>query len=246
MVDPHSGPTFQVTHDTEPSETLIVGFSSYGLAGLTAVGFIVDELALVETGHVTAEQLPAFAPFENGTPRHHSRLFSREDLNITVLVNDLFIPVWAADPFAKAVLEWTDTNDVEEVTVLSGVPFVHKPEEHDVFYVATTDYQEYRLQNSGLDPVAQGYLDGVNASLMNRGIDSPLRTGLLVTPIHERAPDVEASIRLVDTVAELYDITIDSEPLQAFAREVEQYYHDLSKRLEAVEEQHQPDDRMYM
>lgn len=246
MVDVTPEATFQVTHDTEPSETLIAGFASYGLAGLTAASFVVDELELVETGHVTSEQLPAFAPFENGTPRHHSRLFSREDLDITVLVNDLFIPVWAANSFASEILAWTDENGVEEVTVLSGVPFVHRPGEHDVFYVATTDYQEHRLQDSGLDPVARGYLDGVNASLMNRGIDSTLRTGLLVTPVHERAPDVEASIRLVDTVAGLYDVEIDSEPLQAFAREVEEYYRDLVQRLEAVEEQHQPDDRMYM
>jgi uncharacterized protein len=246
MVEPSSEPAFEISHETEPSETLIAGFASYGLAGLTAVSFIFDQLSLDQTGHITAAQLPPFTPFEDGTPRHHSRLYSRDDLNITVLVNDLFIPVWAADAFAKAVLEWTDTNGVEEITVLSGAPFMHKPEEHDVYFVATTDYQEVRLQNTDLKSVPQGYLNGVNASLMGRGINSPLRTGLIVTPVHERVPDVAAAIRLVNSVASLYEIDIDSEPLQTYAKQVEQYYGDLAEKLKTAEEEHQYDDRMYM
>lgn len=246
MTEPRLAPSFEISHETEPSEILLAGFASYGLAGLTAASFIVDELSLVQTGHITSAQLPPFTPFENGAPRHHSRLFSRDDLNITVLVNDLFIPVWAADAFGKAILGWTDSNEVEEITILSGAPLMHKPEEHDVFFIATTDYQDVNLRNNDIKPVPQGYLNGVNASLMGRGIDSPLRTGLLVTPVHERVPDVEAAIRLVDTVASLYQITIDSAPLQTYASQVEQYYHDLAKKLEAVEEEHQYNDRMYM
>ena len=236
--------TFHIKHDTEPSATLVAGFASFGLAGLTAVDFLVDQLELIETGHIVAERLPAFTPFEDGVPRHHSRLFSRDDLDLTVLVNDLFIPTWAADSFAQAVLHWTDRHDVEEITVLAGVPYPHL--DHSVSYVATEDYRTVRLAESRLPPMQSGFLEGVNAGLMGRGMDSPLRTALLVTPVHAQVPDVEAAIRLVEAFETVYGLDVDAEPLEAFAAEVNQYYSDLAARLEAVEDVDRSEDRMYM
>ena len=37
-------------------ETLLAGFSEFGLAGLTAVHYLVDQLDLEETGHITARE----------------------------------------------------------------------------------------------------------------------------------------------------------------------------------------------
>jgi uncharacterized protein len=69
-------PQFDVRLD-DPSGTLVAGFTEYGLAGLTAVTYLTDQLDLEETGHVSVAELPAITPFENGTPRHHTRLFSK-------------------------------------------------------------------------------------------------------------------------------------------------------------------------
>lgn len=244
--DRRERPSFQITHETSPSGRLIAGFSSFGLAGLTAVDFLVDRLDLRETGYVSTEALPAITPFENGTPRHHTRLFSRPDLDLTVLVNELFVPLWAADPFAKAVLEWTDSNAVQEITVLSGVQMPHAPEDHEVYYVATTDYQEARRPDAEVAAMGAGFLDGVNASLIGRGMDSALRVGVLSTPVHAQVPDVEAALRLIEAVARLYDLDVDTAELEQFAAEVEQYYRDLEARLQEVDQGEAPEDRMYM
>lgn len=238
--------SFQITHETEPSETLVAGFSQFGLAGLTAVDYLVNHLEMEETGFITTEALPTITPFENGTPRHHSRLFSRGDLDVTVLINELFVPVWAADSFAEAILEWTDANDVMEISVLAGIPIPHGPDEHRVFYVATTDYQAHRLQSVDIPPMGNGFLDGVNASLVGRGMDSSLRTGVFVTPAHAQTPDVEAALRLIEAFETVYGIEIDSGPLETFAREVHQYYQELADRLQTVEREQLPEDRMYM
>ncbi|SDM35351.1 uncharacterized protein SAMN04487949_1381 [Halogranum gelatinilyticum] len=244
MDQPAHSPSFEIRHESEPSGTLVAGFASFGLAGLIATGFLVDQFELTETGHIVAEGLPAFTPFENGRPRHHSRLFSRPDLDVTILVNDLFVPVGVADSFGAAILDWADANAVEEITVLAGAPFPHQ--DHGVLYVATDDYRDYRLGDGRFEPMASGSLDGINASLMSRGIDSPLRVGLFVTPVHTRVPDVDGAIRLVETVGTLYGLDVDASPLESFAAEVDQYYRDLAARVEAAEEETRPDDRMYM
>ena len=249
MADTQSRPEtagFHFTHDSTPNEALLCGFSQYGLAGLTAADYLVDHLDLEETGHVAADSLPAITPFENGVPRHHTRFFSKSGIDVTVLVGELFIPLPAAEPFARSLLSWLDGNDVDEVAVLSGVPVAHGPDEHRTFYVATEDYRDERLDAGDVPAMGNGFLDGVNAELLARGLDSELRACVYTTPVHAQVPDVEASIRLVDTVSDVYDLGVDTGPLEAFATEVAQHYEDLAERMKAHAEEERPEDRMYM
>lgn len=239
-------PSFEITTDTEPSEALLAGFSQFGLAGLTAADYLVDRLGLEKTGHATADTLPTITPFENGRPRHHTRFFSRSDLDITVLVGELYVPQVAARPFSDAILDWMDDNVVGEVAVLSGVPVPHGPDQHKTFYIATDDYRERRLDGTEVPPMGTGFLDGVNAELLSRGIDTHLAAGVYVTPVHAQAPDVEAALRLLDTVTDVYDLDVDTGPLEQFAAEVSQHYEDLAERVERVEEEQKPEDRMYV
>jgi uncharacterized protein len=236
---------FTVTHETEPSEVLLAGFSEFGLAGLTAVDYLITQLELEQTGHITVEGLPAITPFEEGHPRHHTRLFSRSDVDVTVLVGELFVPVSVGKTFSDAILDWTEGNGVEEVAVLSGVPIAHGPDEHRTYYIATNDYHAARLTDEAVPPMGRGFLDGLNAELVARGLDSSLGVCVYVTPVHAQVPDVDAAIRLVETVSSVYELDIDAGPLEEFAEEVRQYYAELMDRIES-QEREQPEDRMYM
>ncbi|WP_336025093.1 proteasome assembly chaperone family protein [Halobellus salinisoli] len=245
MSAPQHTPGFTITHETAPSETLLTGFSAFGLAGLTAADYLVDHLDLQEQGHLSVEGLPTVTPFENGRPRHHTRLFSRDDLDVTVLVGELFIPVGAGRTFANAILDWTEKNGVLDIAILSGVPIPHGPEEHKTYYIATDDYRERRLLDEAVPPMGRGFLDGINAALVECGLDSPLGVCTFVTPVHAQVPDIEAAIRLVETVETVYNIGIDASPLEAFAAEVEQYYTELAERMQEHDDE-LPEDRMYM
>lgn len=238
-------PSFDVTHKSETSETLVAGFSAYGLAGLTAVDYLVDHLELEETGFVRAEGVPPITPFEQGRPRHPNRLYSRPDLDITVLVGEQFVPSVLGESLAGSILEWTENTDVADIAILAGVPFPHGPDGHRTFYVATDDYRTRRLDGTEVAPMPAGFLDGLNATLLERGMDSPLGVGMFVTPVHAQAPDVEAAVRLVETVNDVYDLGVDAGPLAAFADEVRQYYEDLAERIEEREPEGTYD-RMYM
>jgi uncharacterized protein len=240
--------TFSIVHEATPSDALLAGFSSFGLSGLTAVDFLVDHLDLEQSGYLTADGLPSITPFEGGTPRHHTRFFTREDLDVTVLVGELFVPTSAARPFSDALLEWIGENDVSETAILSGVPLPHGPEAHQTFYVATSDYHDRRLADAEpeVPPMGSGYLDGVNGAVLEQSIDTPLASCVYVTPVHEQVPDVEAAIRLVDTVSAVYDLDVDTAPLQDFAADIRRHYEELAERFQAAAEEELPEDRMYM
>ena len=239
-------PQFDVRLD-DPSGTLVAGFAEYGLAGLTAVNYLAEQLGLEETGHVSVEELPAITPFENGTPRHHTRLYSKPELDVTVLVGELFVPPGAADPFGEAVLQYATEHEIEEVVVLSGVPLAHGPDDHRAFYVASRDYQAARLGGDhDIRPMSGGFLEGVNGELMQRAIDTALKTCVLTTPVHERAPDVEAALRLLEAFDAVYELDLDTGPLEEFAASVAEQYEELAARLEELREEPPHHDRMYM
>lgn len=227
---------------------LIGGFSNVGLAGLTAVDFLVDQLDLTESGYLTSADLPAITPFEGGAPRHHTRFFTADDVPVTVLTGELFVPTWAARPLSEALLEWLDANDVTEAAICSGVPRPHGPEDHRTFYIATEDYRDRRLTDAEppIPPMGAGFLDGVNGAVIQQSIDSPLASCVYVTPVHEPAPDAEAAIRLVDTLSQVYELDVDTGPLEQFAADIRQYYEDLTAHMEAAADEEVPEDRMYM
>ncbi|MFC7325682.1 proteasome assembly chaperone family protein [Halorubrum rutilum] len=242
---PSARPSFSVTHESAPSDVLVAGFSSFGLAGLTAVDYLVDDLDLDQTGHVAIDGLPSITPFAKGRPRRPIRLYSADDVDVTVLVVEQFVPPALGESLSASILDWTEAADVSEIAVLSGVPIPHGPDAHRTFYVATDDYREARLADGSVPPMEAGFLDGTNASLLERAMDSPLGVGVFITPVHAQAPDVEAAVRLVDTVDGTYDLGVDSEPLASFAADIRKHYEGLAERMEERE----PEggyDRMYM
>jgi len=238
---------FTVEHEGEPSKTLVVGMSEFGLAGLTAVDYIVDRLELEKTGCITTEDLPSITPFEDGRPRHHTRFFSSDDVDFTVLAGELFIPLDTARSFCDAVFDWTKKNRVDEVVVLTGLVGPHNHDQHDVYYVATDDYRE-RVDDH-LEAMGGGFLEGVHAELVARGIDTSLSAGALLTPAHPPMQDVDAAVRLIEAFEAVYGIDIDTAPLRDYAREMKEQYEQLSERMRKIDQESKrrvAEDRAYM
>ncbi|MFW5956084.1 MAG: PAC2 family protein, partial [Halorhabdus sp.] len=97
-------PSFDVrlTTDSEPGETLLIGLAGQGVAGLTAADYLITHVETTQIGHVETRNLPDITPFSEGKPRNPIRLYSTADSSVTILISELFMPVWVADPFADA------------------------------------------------------------------------------------------------------------------------------------------------
>lgn len=239
-----------VPSDVDPGQTLLVGLTTPGMAGITAVDYLVRNRPTEVIGNVSPEGLPAITPFEDGEPRHHTRLYNLADVDATVLVGELFVPVPAARAFAEALAEWIETNRIEEVALLHGVPFRHGPDEHATFYVATEPYRETRLEGTDLQPLKGGFLDGVAGELVSAGMDGTIPpTGVYVTPTHPPGPDIDAAVRFLDSIERAYGVDVDRDELERRSEEIKQYYAGLADRMAAFEAeatQEYPEDRMFM
>lgn len=242
-----------VSPGQETGSTLVVGQSHLGMAGVTAADYLVRHLGSRQIGHLESTGLPAIAPFEEGVPRHHSRLYTLDGTDLSVLVGELFVPVDVAQSYTDALLGWTAERGIDEIVVLHGVPFPHGPDEHDVFYVATSDYRERRLSDGAFRPLKGGFLDGVVGELATRSLDDEAPdTGVFVTPTHPPGPDIEATLRLLDAAERLYAFDVDETELRQLGEEMRQYYEQLAERMAAAAGEEgrgsrdYPADRMFM
>lgn len=247
-------PRFEVHADPEATagESLVAGFSAPGMAGLSASDYLVKHLEFEQIGHVRAHGFPAIAPFENGTPRQPVRLYADADAGLTVLVCELFVPVWAAEAFADGLLDWLADTALSDIAVLHGIPFPHGPDGHAVYTTATPTYRERHLADVDLSALSGGFLDGIVGELVLRGLDDGgMPVGAFITPSHPPGPDLEAALLLLDALQQVSGVRVDREELEALASEMRTYYAELADRMQALEAaeagpQEHPEDRMFM
>ncbi len=239
--------------DVDSGQTLLVGLAAPGMASLTAVSHIVDSVESTEIGHISPAELPAITPFEDGIPRHHTRLYDLDNTDIVVLLSELFVPPFAARPFVEQVTEWAADADISDITMFHPVPYEHAPEDHQVFFVATESYREQRL-NGDLQPMNGGMLDGVPGEFLSNSLtETAPPTGVYVTPAHPPGPDVDAALLFLDALESVYDFSVDQTSLENLSQEIKTHYETLGERMAELEaaEQSRDDrefyaDRMYM
>lgn len=253
-MSPQTSFEVDISPDVESGQTLLVGLAKPGMAGFTAADYLVRQMESEEIGYVTPDTLPAITPVEGGKPRNHTRIYNLVDVDLTVLVGELFVPAWAARSFAETLLEWVDDVQVEEVVFLHAVPYPHDPEQHALFYVATDDYREMRLSDTDIKPLGGGVLDGVAGELVSRSLSGKAPpVGVYVTPAHPPGPDIDAALYLLDGIETVYDVSVDLTELEDLSDEIHRYYSTLSEQLTALKESEESVesrdfgvDRMYM
>lgn len=233
-------------------ETLVVGFSLPGMAGLSAADYLVKHRDFEQIGHVRTRGFPAIAPFEDGTPRHPIRVYADDETELTVLVCELFVPVFAAEAFADGLLDWVGDTDLTDIAVLHGIPYPHGPEGHDVYVTATPEYRERRLDGVDVKPLSGGFLDGIVGELVLRGLEADgVPVGAFITPSHPPGPDLEAALLLLDALQRVSGVSVERDELEQLAARMRSYYGELADRMQSLEEgavatREYPEDRMFM
>jgi len=253
-MSPETSFDIELSGEVATGQTLLIGTASPGMGALTAVDHLVRQQASEQIGHILPADLPAVAPFENGVPRHHTRLYNLLESDFIVLVSELLLPVWAARSFADHLTAWVEKVDVEEIAMFHSVPYPHGPEEHDVFYVATEEYRESRLARTEMPTLSGGFLDGLPAEIVTRALDGDnAPAGVFVTPAHPPGPDVDGALLFLDAIEEAYELTVDREELDELSENIKKYYETLEERMQSVAESDEARaerdfyaDRMYM
>lgn len=244
---------FEVTADEHAGEALLMGLTNPGVAGLSVVDDFVTNEEFEQIGHVSIDGFPAMTPLSDGAPRHPVRIYGGavDGVELTVLVSEMFVPVWASEPFVDGLVEWIDATPISEVVTPYGIPFPHDEEGHVVSYAATAEFRERRLAETDIGPLPGGFVDGIVSELLLHGLEATdLDVGVLVTPTHLPGPDLQAALLLREAIGTVFGVELGETALEEQAAAMQRAYSELADRMAALEEQSVPreftEDRMYM
>ncbi|AET32150.1 proteasome assembly chaperone family protein [Pyrobaculum ferrireducens] len=238
---------------------LVMACPEPSLAGVVAVEYLIDALKMEEIGAIRITEMPPVIAVVNGAAKLPHRIFYSREAGIVAIRQHVPIPPQIYAEFIHKVLDWAEENKVKLVVCLSSMPAAGERESDNVYFVTEEDLVE-KFKQYGFEPIKEATVAGLEGAyldaVLGRNIDGALliAESRLLTAIKRLVdsgkisthrdvmlilndlvgrvgPDVGAALKLINAVAKLAEIQIDTAKLQEHASK---YAFLIEKNLEAL------------
>ncbi|MFN3804071.1 MAG: proteasome assembly chaperone family protein [Pyrobaculum sp.] len=236
---------------------LVMACPEPSLAGVVAVEYLIDSLAMEEIGAIRITEMPPVIAVVNGVAKLPHRIFYTKNTGVVAIRQHVPIPPQLYAEFIHKVLDWAEENKIKLVACLSAMPAVS---DDDAVYFVTEEGLVERFKQYGFIPIKEATVTGLEGAyldaVLSRNIDGALliAESKLLTAIKRLidsgkvathrdvmlilndlvgrvGPDVGAALKLVNAVAKLAEVQIDTTKLQEHASK---YAFLVEKNIEAL------------
>lgn len=206
----------ELSRITEKKRTAITGFAGAGFIGNTALMHAVRTGNLRQVAYLHSEVIPPVMVLVDGKPRHGFRVYTDPADELIFLVADSMISGESAWIIGKELMAWLKKKGLKEIISFEGFPFSQTAGNIFGFTTGRKNLQEYNIQ-----PLAQGAISGVNASLLKETLkdDTPWTTVFVPTRIVSGV-DYEGAASAIRLLNRMFNLAIDTEQLEKIAEAV--------------------------
>ena len=210
----------------------IVALPDAGLVGTIAGMHLVTELELQLVGYIDSEIMPPVAVVHQRKVRPPIQLFANKD--VILVVSEIPIPPEAMRLVANAVLHYLQEVQPKSITALGGSALppalrtqLKKPE---VYAVTTTETEQKRADAHQLKLLDEGIVAGAYAIILLEAQRRQIPVTYLMAQSFLNIPDPGAAAEVVNALAKLVGIPINTKQLVEGAEEVRVRVRDLMNR----------------
>ncbi len=215
--------------------TLIEGFPSAGLVGPMAVSYMIDKLAPEYIGYVTSERFPPIAAIHGSVPMYPARLYKSDKFKIALIMAEFVIPADAVSDVAMEVISFCKKSKIKKIISISGMS-VRTPK--DTLYIIGPDDILKKASASGMKPIAEGAVAGVNAILLiNAGLYGISASNVLVE-VDPAIMDPKYAELAIQGLQKLIELNIDLTALDKEAKIVEAKIREMLKNVKDTHAQY--------
>lgn len=216
---------------------LIVAIPEIGLVSILAARKMVKELNMNRIGFITSDPTSIIIRYENRKPEPVIRLFAKDD--ILLLLYEAPINSLIMVPLANLIIKLTDEKDINLPIMLASAPSQKRLSKSDsditVIGAPVGEYAVKLLEKAGINSVENGTLSGpfayvLNDRLMNGKNALVLLSETFPTPF---SADPASAAKLLDTLAKMLDISIDTSELLERAEELRLEMRKLEQTMKA-------------
>jgi uncharacterized protein len=220
------------------SPTLVEGLPGVGLVGKIAADHLVETLDMTYYATCECDGLPEVAVFRSGRSEYEPpvKLYADPDRDLLVLKSDVPVSPSAATEFADCVTNWLIERDVTALYISgfpaekNGVPGLHG--------VGTGDAVDLLDEHDIGRPSQNGVVSGPTGALLHSARREGLDALGLVVESSQNFPDPEAArVVLLDAVAPITGVDVDTDALVDRAEEVSEARETLAKQMEQADDE---------
>lgn len=209
--------------------TLVVGFPGIGLIGNIASRHIIDQLDMRQVGVMESDMFPPVAMLQEGIIRMPIRIYENPTHNLMVIVSDIAIPIQLSNKVGRKIVDWAQSLGAREIISIAGIET--GSQQQRVFSAATTQEELDRVKDT-TEVFQRGTVSGISGSVMTECATQDLPCLCLMGESTSQAPDPRAAAKVIEIIASLYDITVETEPLLEQAEQIEAQLQNLSEQVQ--------------
>jgi uncharacterized protein len=203
--------------------TIIVGVPESGLVGTITCSYLIEQLKMAERGFIDSDLLPQVMIVHNSAVTYPIHIFGKD--NLLAVLSEVPLPPFASLEVAKAIASWARSLKASVVIGVTGAPSKARDESHGdgkptVVGVANTDSALALIKTSGASAFEDGVLTGFYASLLKH-CNAKGQSGVtLLAESLTQFPDPGAAASVLEVLAKLLSLKIDTKSLMAESEEI--------------------------
>ncbi|MBW2972599.1 PAC2 family protein [Candidatus Woesearchaeota archaeon] len=224
-----------VLKEKPKNPTIIEGFPGFGLVGTISTEYLINELKARPIGSIHASDLPPMVAI------HENKMVQPIGVYYDAKNNLVFLHVMTNVKgiewdIGELVLELAKQLNAKDIVAIEGVGTPLPSDKADAYYYSNNDAGKKRFESFKLQPLKEGIILGVTATLMLQGEDRPLSAIFVET--HSSLPDSKAAAKAIEVLDKYLNLKIAYEPLLKQAEKFEEKVKGLmEKGAVATEEQ---------
>jgi len=206
--------------------TVITGFAGAGYIGNTALMHVVRKKGLKQVAYLHGNKMPPIMVLEGGSPKHSFRIYTDSSDEILFLITEAMISDDSAWLIGQEVVKWLKGKGLKEIIAFEGFPFAQTGE--NVFGFTTTgkNLQEYNIQ-----PLNQGAISGVNASMLERTMKDGIPWTTIFVPTRiVSSIDYNGAISAIKVLNNMFQMNVDTEELERISEAVSRVVQSQQQR----------------
>ena len=208
--------------------TVITGFAGAGFIGNTALMHAARVKGFKQVGHIHGNMMPALMLLVEGKPCHSFRIYTDSSDDFMFLVTDSMFSAEPAWTIGQELMIWLKKKGLKEIVAFESFPFAQQ----GVFGYTTGDKN---LQGYGIQPIADGAISGVNASLLDEAMKEGVEWTTIFVPTRIISNiDYQGAVDAIQALNKLLKLDVDTEVLrrisEAVTRATEAHQRQQQKR----------------
>lgn len=204
---------------------VVAAFPSFGLVATLAANFLIESLDLREVGSLESEAFPTLAIVEEGEPLAPVRLYAgtlrhggdgkRPDLPVVLVLAEFQPDPPLVREVSQAILDWSHQRRARLVVSPEGLLVEDRLEDGPVpvYGAASTAALRDRLRAVDAPLFGNGLIAGVTGTLLASGKRDDVPVVGILAEANPDQPDARSAAAVVDLVARLLDVALDTTPL---------------------------------